>query len=114
MTMGSSLLVASALVGAIVAVVNYFMPDNGIAGTPGALVVIGSTVLLALVGWALRNRAGHGSAWRTLLYVATLVLVVGTAFAAWLLESPVLVATMAAAALGWAMAVFGRSASRAG
>ena len=38
--LGSTLLIAAALLGIAVSVVNYVMPDNGIAGTPGALLVI--------------------------------------------------------------------------
>jgi hypothetical protein len=100
---GATFLVAGALAGAVVAVINYFMPDNGIAGTPGAALVVGSSLALALTGLPLRRRAGV-----CMLLVAA-VLVAGTAFAAWLLESRLLVVAMAVAALGWMMLVLRRN-----
>jgi quinoprotein glucose dehydrogenase len=91
---GPSLLIAAALLGVAVSVVNYVTPDNGIAGTPGALLVIVSTVALALVAWMLRRRFALGRGRGVLWQAIALFLLAGTAFAAWLLEAPVLVALM--------------------
>lgn len=102
-TFGPRLLFFTALAACGVAIVDYLMPDNGISGTPGVLLVVGSTALLALVARGLW-RAG-GRFFQRLLYVVGLVLVAGTAFAAWLLEAPTLVVLMAVAALGWVLLV---------
>jgi hypothetical protein len=92
------LLCAAAVAGTLVAIVNYVMPDNGIAGTGGALLVIGSSALAAGLGAALAR--GATGRMRCASLVAALVLVAGTAFAAWLLEAPTLVAAMAVAGFG--------------
>ncbi len=98
---GPTLLIGAALLGVAVAVVNYVTPDNGIAGTPGALLVIVSTVALALVGFALRRRFALGRPGGVLWQAIALFLLAGTALAAWLLEAPVLVALMILAACAW-------------
>jgi hypothetical protein len=97
----ASMLIAGAAGGVLVAPVNYFMPDNGISGTPGALLVVGSCALLALAGFAIRRRVAQGRGSGLLLALVALVLVAGTGFAAWLLEAQVLVALMVLAGLGW-------------
>lgn len=104
--LGSTLLIAAALLGIAVSAVNYVMPDNGIAGTPGALLVIVSTAALALVAYALRRRLADGRGGGLLWHAIALILLAGTAFAAWLLETPVLVALMALGACAWLSIAF--------
>lgn len=88
---------AAAVAGALVSIFNYFSPDSGIDGTGGALLVIATTLLIAIVALLL-GRPGRG---RPLLGGLCLILLLGTAFAAWLLNSPTLVALMAIAIVGW-------------
>jgi hypothetical protein len=97
------------LAGTLVALANYFMPDNGISGTPGALLVIASSALLAVVGLALWRQTSRAGTPQRLLRFIALVLIAGTAWAAWLLEAPTLVAIMGVAALGWTMSLLQRS-----
>ncbi len=104
-----SIVPAAALAGALVALVNYFTPDNGIAGTPGALLVVASTALLVVFGLVLRRQSSRSGALQRVLRVIALVLIAGTAWAAWLLEAPSLVVIMGVAALGWAMGMLRRS-----
>jgi hypothetical protein len=99
----------AALAGTLVALANYFMPDNGIAGTPGALLVVGSTALLVSIGLVLRQGRSRDGAMQRVLRVFAIVLIAGTAWAAWLLEAPTLVAIMGVAALGWAMGLLKRT-----
>jgi quinoprotein glucose dehydrogenase len=106
----SALLVGSTLLGVVVALVNYFQPGNGISGTPGALLVIVSTVVLALVGFALHRRIAERRRGGVLLHGLAFVLLAGTVFAAWLLESHVLVVLVVLAALGWLGTVLGSRA----
>jgi hypothetical protein len=105
---GTSLLIGAALLGVVVSVVNYVTPDNGIAGTPGALLVIVSTAALALVGFALRRRYMVARRGGVLWPAIALFLLAGTALAGWLLETAVLVALMMLAALSWLYIVIGR------
>lgn len=92
---------AAAVAGAIVSAYNYFSPGSGIDGTGGALLVIGTTLLIAIFS-VLLGRAGKG---RAMLGGLCLILLLGTAFAAWLLNSPTLVALMAIAIAGWLLHV---------
>ena len=98
---GTRVMAVAAVLGAFVAVFNYYSPDNGIDGTGGALLVIGTTLLIAALA-VLLGRPGSG---RALLAGLCLILLLGTAFAAWLLNSPTLVALMAVATVGWLLLV---------
>jgi hypothetical protein len=100
---------AAALAGTVIALVNYFTPDNGIAGTPGAMLAVASTALLVLIGLVLRQGRSRASALQRVLRVIALVLIAGTAWAAWLLEAPTLVAIMGVAAVGWSVSLLRRS-----
>jgi glucan phosphoethanolaminetransferase (alkaline phosphatase superfamily) len=92
---GARVISAAAFLGAIVSVYNYLIESSGIAGTPGAMLVIVTSALLCLLGFAMRAR------FRRLVAILALVLIAGTAFAGWLLESPTLVVAMGLAFLGW-------------
>jgi hypothetical protein len=89
------------LVAVVVALVNYFVPGNGISGTPGALLVVASSSLLALVGYLSGRRIVAGRTGGAALLLIALILLAGTALAAWLLEAYVLFALMMLAGLGW-------------
>lgn len=90
-----------ALVAVVVALVNYFVPGNGISGTPGALLVVASSALLALVGYLSGRRIAAGRTGGGAWLLIALILLAGTALAAWLLEATVLFALMMLAGLGW-------------
>ncbi|MFN3572962.1 MAG: hypothetical protein ACK4TR_05520 [Phenylobacterium sp.] len=107
-------LAALAVVGLAAAVYSYFTPATGIDGTPGALLVIVSTTLLAgaalligfvaaLPGWA-----------RITLLTLCLLDVLGTGLAAYFLQAWVLLAAMALALLAWLVLAFGGGARREG
>jgi len=102
----TSWLIGGAALGVLVALVNYFMPDNGISGTPGALLVVASSALLALVGFTIRRRIAGGRGMGFLLALIALILIAGTGFATWLLEAPVHFALMVLAGLGWLALAF--------
>jgi hypothetical protein len=90
-----------ALAAVVVALVNYLMPGNGISGTPGALLVVASSALLAGVGYLSGRRIAAGRTGGAVLLLIALFLLAGTALAAWLLEAYVLFALMMLAGLGW-------------
>lgn len=92
-------LAAVAVVGVGAAAFYALDAGNGIAYTPGAYLVVGSTALLILgVLVLLFGTAG----WlRKTLLILTLLDLLGTAFAAYLLEAWVLLAIMAIGLIAW-------------
>ena len=99
---GGALLVAlAALVGLGVSIANYFNPDSGIAGEPGTILVIASTALLAVFGWLLSGEGWRGTLLRGFIVLSTVLNIIGTGFAGYLLHSWVLLGAMIIAALGW-------------
>ncbi len=102
---GAWLITFSALIGVCVAIYNYYASDNGISGTPGALLVVGSTVALLVAGFILGRDMG-GRFLHMLLALLALLGILGTGLAAWLLESNVLIVAMAVCLLGWLIRLF--------
>jgi hypothetical protein len=98
--LGGLLISVAALLGAAVSVYNYFAESSGIQGTGGAMLVIVSSAVLGVLG------PGLGGGRSRVLAAVSLILILGTAFAAWLLESSALLALMAASFLGWLLHVF--------
>lgn len=103
---GTSLLCASGIVGAAVSIANYLSPDSGIAGTPGAILVIVSTVILVAFGLIMRAGMPRSRAGRIFVAAAALFDIAGTAFAGQLLNSEMLVVAMLVALVGWAFHLF--------
>lgn len=103
---GAKFVALSALVGLGVSVANYFSRDSGIAGEPGTLLVMASTSLLVLAGFVLATPLG-GRALRGFFVVAALLDILGTGFAAYMLESQVLMGAMAISLVGWLVYLFG-------
>jgi len=97
---GAWLLLVAALIGLAIAIFNYVAPGNGIHGTAGALLVVISTLLMVLAAGALALWTLPGWLRGTLL---TLILldILGTGFAAYMLEAWWLIAAMALALFGW-------------
>jgi hypothetical protein len=105
--MGWPLLAASALC-LLVALIEYFMPENGVDGTLGALIVVGSTALMLVAAAAV----WLGYARKTLM-VLILLDILGTGFAAYMLEANVLVGFIALASIAWLIGVFAGGRPRA-
>lgn len=103
---GARLIAVGALLGLGVSIYNFFAPvslfspTSTIAGTSGAILVIVSTALLLLAGLVLASRV-RSSAIRWFFGIAALLDIIGTAFAAYLLDSMVLVALMGVCGAGW-------------
>lgn len=95
---GSVLLILSSLIGFAIALYYYFMPMTGVTGTAGALLVVVSTLLLALGGFILlKVRAGVVA---TTVRILILLDALGTITAAWFLHEFWLVAVTIIALLG--------------
>jgi hypothetical protein len=110
---GALLIVVGSAFGLAIAVYNFLSPTGFLsplsdtAGTPGAMLVIGSCLLMLLVGLLLVPQPRN----RLILFlgiVGVLLDIIGTGFAALLLESAPLLAAMGVAALGWLAWIFGR------
>ncbi|MGX4771112.1 hypothetical protein ACWAUC_15105 [Bradyrhizobium guangdongense] len=97
---GFWILLASSVAGMITAVTAAFDEGNGIAYSGGAYVVLVSTALLLLGVLAL---ALYGVLkWLTISLTILIFLdLVGTAVAAYFLETPVLLASMVLGLVGW-------------
>ena len=88
------------VLGFLDAVFSYFWTGNGIYGTEGALLVVISTLLMALAAWLIGARVAHG--WvRTLLVVLLILDFIGTGLAAYLLEAWILLGLDVLAAIAW-------------
>lgn len=94
-------MVLAALAGLCVSIANYFNPDSGIAGEPGTLLVIASTALLAVFGWLLSGEDWRGRLLRAFIVLSSILNIIGTGLAGYLLHSWALLGVMAIAALGW-------------
>jgi hypothetical protein len=102
---GAWIITLAALVGCAVAIYNYNAADNGISSTPGAMLVIYSTIALIVAGFILGRDMG-GRVLHVMLATLALLAILGTGFAAWLLESNVLMVLMAISLFGWLVRLF--------
>ena len=89
---------------------NYFWPGNGIHGSEGALLVVVSTLLMAIAAALIAYQRIHGPV-RGLFQVLLVLDFLGTALAAYFLEAWILLALVALAALAW-LAQWLRSSAR--
>jgi hypothetical protein len=109
---GAFLIALGAGLGLAVSIYNYFSPIGFLspvsdtAGTPGALLVIGSTAIMLVAGLVLATEPRS----RLLTWFAVigcLIDIIGTGFAAMLLDSTPLLVCMAISAVGWLLWIFG-------
>jgi len=104
--LGASVIVVGALLGLAVSIYNYISPvgflapNASVAGEPGAMLVIVSTALLAIAGLVLAAEVRHRAV-KWFFAMAGLLDIVGTAAAAWFLNSNVLIGLMVVCFLGW-------------
>lgn len=105
------LLAASALLGLIASVVNFLLPENGIDGSLGVGVVIAAMALMVLAAAATAAGYARGGL-RALLLVLILLDILGSGFAAYMLDSGVLMTIMALSLLAWLSAIFAGGPSR--
>lgn len=102
---GAWLIVVASLIGLAVSIYNYNSAESGVAGTPGAMLVMVSTFLLLLAGFILGRDMGGGGL-RGVLAMLCFLGILGTGFAGYLLESTALVVTMALCMVGWLIRLF--------
>ena len=87
---GAGLIWIAGFLGAAVSLFNYFSPESGIADTPGALLVVASSVLVSILGMIIGANRSQRRTSHVIILVACLIVLLGTAFAAYLLESTAL------------------------
>ena len=100
---GVRLIWIAGILGAAVSLYNYFSAESGIGGTPGAMLVVVSSAVLFVFGLAIGADRGRRRAWRVVIGAACLFVILGTAFAGYLLNSQALVVLMLVALLGWCL-----------
>ena len=115
---GGLLIAFGAGLALLVSIYNYLAPSAllaptvDIAGTPGALLAIVATFVLFLAGLVLGGAPRH-PALVTFLVLGCVVGIAGTALAASLLESQILLALMLICAIGLVMRIATRRGGRA-
>lgn len=103
---GNWLIVAGSGAGLLLSIFNYVSSGNGIHGTAGALLVVISSALILIVSLLMAIGALR---WRWLRIVVDVLLIlgiIGTGFAAYMLEAYWLVALMVLCLIGWLVQVF--------
>ena len=108
---GAWLIAVAATAGCILSIVNYLDPASGIAGEAGTILVIASTALLALFGWLLGDGGRRGAFFRVFIVTSSLLDIVGTGLAGYLLHSQALVLLMLVSLAAWLAHVFFRRAA---
>jgi quinoprotein glucose dehydrogenase len=94
-------LAVAALVGLGIALFHYLAPMTGVTGTIGALLVVGTSVLLSLFGLVLLWKQSGGIA--RLVRILAVLAALGTLVAAWLLHEFWLLAVTGVALLAVAI-----------
>ena len=95
---GVGLILLAGLFGAVAAVYDYFSPATGIDHTGGVALVLASCVLMVLAALAVSTMIPSGLT--GILVFLIFLDILGTITAAWFLESGLVMAAMAIAALG--------------
>ncbi len=96
---GAGLILLAGLLGALAASYDYVTPATGIDHTGGVILVLTSCVLMLLAAWS--ALAIGDSVLVAILMVLIFLDILGTGLAAWFLESELIMAAMAFAAVGF-------------
>jgi hypothetical protein len=112
--LGTGIMFLFSVIGFIISLFNFFLASSPIRYTGGAELVILTTltiaILSALADFFRRARAR----WERLVYYTfIMVLLLGTLFASYLLESWLLLTVMLVVFVGWLMQVFTRQVDNA-
>lgn len=104
-------LTALSTLGLVDALFNYVWSGNGIHGTEGALLVVISTLLMAIAGYLLAARWARGG-YRLTLEILIFLDLLGTGAAAYFLEAWILLGLMVLGLICFFWMVFGGSRPR--
>lgn len=103
-TSATGLIALGGAAGLIISLIAYTTKSSGIDGSAGALLVILSSALILLAALALTIWATRRSWWTGTLVFLLLLGILGTAFAAYMLDSHWLLIAMAVSMIGWLFA----------
>ena len=107
---GAGLMLIAGLLGATAALYDYVTPATGIDHTGGVVLVLMSCILMLLAAYAvLAMRPG---ALTSVLVFLIFLDILGTGTAAWFLESGLVMAAMAIAAVGFFSLAYNRGVAR--
>ncbi len=99
---GNTLILIASIIAIIISCVNFFSSSSPIRHTGGAeLVIITAICLLGLSLVMLNFRHLHKRWERVSVYIVMLILILGSMFAAWLLQSWWLLLMFTVMLLGW-------------
>ncbi len=98
---GTWILLLGALIGLAEAVFDYFWTGNGVHGTAGVVLVIGTMALMVLAAGALAIWPAMPRWLRGVLLFLILLDIFGSGFASYMLEAWWLVGAMVLAFVGW-------------
>jgi hypothetical protein len=96
---GGLLILLAGLIAAAAAAYDYQMPSTGIDHSGGVMLVLGSSLLM-MFGALMVLAFGSGLV-GGIFMVLVLLDILGTGFAAYMLESQLIMGAMAIAAIGW-------------
>ena len=102
------LLAAVAALGLAASIAYYFWPEDGVEGSLGVEIVIVSTILMTIAAAAVAAGAARRGL-RTTLDALILLDILGTGFAAYMLEAEILLGLMVLALVVWLFAAFARA-----
>lgn len=98
---GAWLLCLAALAALVIAAFDTFNAGNGIAFTPGTYLVTATSALLLVGALGLLISTSLPRWLTVILAILVLLDILGTGFAAWLLQAHLLLAAIAVAGLAW-------------
>jgi quinoprotein glucose dehydrogenase len=98
---GAWLLCLGALIALLISIFDFFWTGNGIHGTGGVLLVVVSSAVMLILGLALERWRAASSWAHGILLAVLLVDILGTGFAAYMLEAWWVLAFMVVALAGW-------------
>lgn len=98
---GTWLLALASVAGLVASIVYFFWPGGGIEGTAGVVLVMGTVALMVLASLAMAIWPAMARWLRGVLLFLVLLDIVGTGFAAYMLEAWWIVGAMVVALIGW-------------
>src|SRR5688572_19798178 len=105
--LGIGIMILFSSIAFIICLFNFFLPSSPISYSGGAELVIVTTFTIAILSLLLYYFRHANKRWeRFCLYSLILGLLLGTAFAAWLLESILLFVVMLMVLVGWFIQLF--------
>lgn len=99
---GAKIILACSLLGFIIALIDYFRPYGPIAHTGGTELVVATSFVIALLAYTLFHFKHLDAKWeRRSIYIVMLLILLGSIFAAFLLESVALTILFIVSLIAW-------------